>query len=229
MLSSALLGIQFWIFLWAPINGRALQVSLGYMLFPLVMVIFGVILYRERLALYQKIAVFLAVLGVGNLLYRVGSVSWEALVVCLGYPAYFIVRKKLHTNNLGGLWFDCLLMFPLALYAALGGESGVAIFAIRPPLIPLVIILGLLSAVSMTLIIIANKLLPFGLFGMLNYVEPVLLVIVSLLLGERILPDEMFTYASIFIAIVILALGTLRSGSSRLPKKCKVPKVPPEK
>ncbi|MFP3345407.1 EamA family transporter RarD, partial [Halomonas sp. SIMBA_159] len=56
-LSAFLLGVQFWLFMWAPINGRALPVSLGYFMMPLVMVVLGRFVYQDRLSGLQKIAV----------------------------------------------------------------------------------------------------------------------------------------------------------------------------
>nr|BFE96203.1 hypothetical protein GCM10020185_67390 [Pseudomonas brassicacearum subsp. brassicacearum] len=71
--SSALMGAQLWLFMWAPLNGYSLDVSLGYFLLPLSMVLTGRIVYGERLSYLQKVAVFFATLGVFNELYQVGG------------------------------------------------------------------------------------------------------------------------------------------------------------
>lgn len=209
-LSSFLVGVQFWLFMWAPINGKALQLSLGYLLMPLSMVVCGRIFYREVLRPHQKAAVLCALVGVTNQVWQVGSVSREALVVALGFPAYFLLRRYLHTDNLGGLWFDILFMTPVAALAVYDGPAGLQAFAERPALGVFVPALGLLSAVAFLLYILASKFLPLGLFGLLSYVEPVLLVMVSLLLGEQITLKEMPTYGFIGIAMIILAIGGMR-------------------
>jgi len=72
IVSSALLGVQLWLFMWAPLNGYSLDVSLGYFLLPLAMVLTGRIVYGDSLSYLQKIAVFFAILGVANELYQVG-------------------------------------------------------------------------------------------------------------------------------------------------------------
>ena len=114
LLSSALLGVQLWLFMWAPLNGRSLDVSVGYFLLPLTMVLTGRLVWGEQLSYLQRIAVFLAALGVVNELYQAGGFSWATLVVIIGYPVYFIVRKYLKTDHLGGLWLDMALMLPVA-------------------------------------------------------------------------------------------------------------------
>lgn len=73
-LTSALLGVQLWLFLWAPLHGKALKVLLGYVLLPMNMVLAGRLIFREWLSLLQKLAVACAMLGVGNALYQVGGV-----------------------------------------------------------------------------------------------------------------------------------------------------------
>ena len=204
VLSSALLGVQLWLFMWAPLNGYSLDVSLGYFLLPLAMVLTGRIAYGERLSYLQKVAVFFASVGVVNELYQVGGFSWATLVVVVGYPLYFVLRKWLKTDNLGGLWLDMTLMLPLAYWFVQGGEQGFGVFDLYPALAWLIPLLGLISASALVVYIIASRLLPFSLFGLLSYVEPVLLLGVALLLGESIKPGEWLTYIPIWMAVVVL-------------------------
>jgi chloramphenicol-sensitive protein RarD len=201
-LSSILLGAQLLVFMWAPLHGRSLEVSLGYFLLPLTMVITGRIVYGERPSRLQKIAAFLALIGVGNELLRLGSFSWATLLVAGGYPFYFILRRKLAIDNLGGLWFDMTLMLPIGLWFILSGDPTVVRQV--PMLYLLIPLLGVISASALVCYIIASRLLPFSLFGLLSYVEPVLLVAVALLLGESISREEWPTYLPIWLAVLVL-------------------------
>ncbi|MFZ6047698.1 EamA family transporter RarD [Pseudomonas sp. CR3202] len=208
--SSALLGVQQWLFLWAPINGRGLQVSLGYFLLPLTMLMVGVVFYRERLTGLQKAAGASALLGVAHELIQVGGFSWEALLVAFGFPVYFMLRRKLNTANLGGLWFDMLFTLPFACWFVLGQQATVAQFEQAPRLYVLVIFLAVISAAAFMAYTTASRLLPFSLFGLLGYVEPVLMVVAALLIGERIAPHEWLTYIPIWLAVGLLALEGVR-------------------
>ncbi|MEE4632673.1 EamA family transporter RarD [Pseudomonas alliivorans] len=204
LLSSVLLGAQLLIFMWAPLHGRSLEVSLGYFLLPLSMIMTGRVVYGEHLSYLQKIAAAFAAIGVGHELWRLGSFSWETLLVAGGYPLYFVLRRRLKTDNLGGLWFDMLFMLPIGLWFIANGHP----LAIQqtPLLYLLIPVLGIISASALVSYIIASRLLPFSLFGLLSYVEPVLLVGVALLLGESISRDEMLTYIPIWIAVGVLIL-----------------------
>ncbi|WP_341520603.1 EamA family transporter RarD [Pseudomonas sp. G.S.17] len=200
--SSLLLGAQLLIFMWAPLHGRSLEVSLGYFLLPLTMIITGRIVYGERLSRLQKIAAFCAMIGVGNELLRLGSFSWETLLVALGYPIYFVLRRKLAIDNLGGLWFDMTLMLPVGVWFIVSGNP--AAIQQAPMLYLLIPLLGVISASALVSYIVASRLLPFSLFGLLSYVEPVLLVGVALLLGESISREEWMTYLPIWLAVLVL-------------------------
>lgn len=208
--SSALLGVQQWLFLWAPINGRGLQVSLGYFLLPLVMLMVGVVFYRERLTALQKAAGASALLGVAHQLIEVGGFSWEVLLVAFGFPAYFMLRRKLDTANLGGLWFDMLFTLPFACWFVLGQQATLAQFEQTPRLYILVIFLAVISAAAFMAYTTASRLLPFSLFGLLGYVEPVLMVVAALFIGERIASHEWLTYIPIWLAVGLLALEGTR-------------------
>ena len=202
--SSALVGLQLWLFLWAPLNGHSLDVSLGYFLLPLTMILTGRVVYGEHLSHLQKIAAALATFGVANEVYRVGGFSWTTLVVAIGYPLYFVLRKRIGTDNLGGLWMDMLLLMPAAFLFVQTGEHGFDVASQREALYTLIPLLGLISALALISYIMASRMLAFSQFGLLSYVEPVLLVCVALLLGESISAGQWLTYLPIWLAVMVL-------------------------
>ena len=204
--TSWLMGVQLWLFLWAPLHGRSLEVSMGYFLLPLAMVLTGRLVYGERLSRLQKVAVACAALGVGHELYQNGSFAWETLLVTIGYPIYFVLRRRCRTDHLGGLWCDMCLLLPWALYFVIQGPLSSADLQAHPGLYALIPVLGAISASALIAYVLASRLLPFSLFGLLSYVEPVLLVGVALLLGETIGPDQWLTYLPIWAAVLVLVL-----------------------
>jgi len=207
--SSLLLGIQLWLFLWAPLHGHAMNVSLGYFMMPLVMVLIGRFYYKDQLNVWKKTAIGLAFIGVAHAVFQAGGIAWTSLLVCLGYPYYFVLRTQFKTDNLGGLWFDMLLMLPLALYFAGTGAAFSEMTESNGRLSLLVLLLGVMSASALIAYILSSRLLPFSLFGLLGYVEPVLLVIVAFLVGEQIAPKEWPSYIAIWLALCLLAMEGL--------------------
>lgn len=225
LLSSFMLGVQLWLFMWAPGNGYGLAVSLGYFMMPITMVIVGRIAFQDRMSRFQQIACLLAVLGILNQLAISQTLAWPTLVVCVGYPVYFWLRRKTDTNNIGGLWFDMLLSLPVSGYFILQGGYVIGELASSLHIVWLVAGMGLLSALALGFQALSAPLLNLSLFGLLVYVEPVLLLAVSLLLGDVISLAEWPTYIATWLAVVVLMLEGIRSLKRQRAVRTGVPAV----
>ncbi|HEY2020054.1 EamA family transporter RarD [Paraburkholderia sp.] len=211
VLASALLGTQLWLFLWAPLHGRMLEVSLGYFLLPLVMVLVGRFHYHERLDTLQWLAVACAAIGVGHELWVTGAFSWPTLVVALGYPPYFVLRRRIDLDSLAIFTVEMALLLPVAVVFIVAGGSLQAIAGRVDMWCLLLPGLGALSTVALASYLRASRLLPVALFGILGYVEPVLLVLVSVtLLRETLSATQLATYVPIWIAVALTALHSVR-------------------
>lgn len=213
MVSAGIIGVQLWLFVWAPLHQKALDVSMGYFLLPMSMAVVGRFLYKERLSRVQTAALAVAGVGVLHELARTGSFSWVTAVVMLGYPPYFVLRRSLRVGSLSALWYDMLLLAPPALFILYAQDISVASqFASFPRLWALVPLLGVISSAALIAYISASRMLPLGLFGILGYVEPVLLFWVAFLfLGEPMAPAAWFTYVPIWLAMLLLAIEGLHS------------------
>jgi chloramphenicol-sensitive protein RarD len=138
-------------------------------------------------------------------------VSWETWLVAIGYPLYFALRRRLRTEQLGGHWVDMALAVPVATWFVLRAPSTLPVVAGDGALAALVLLVGVLSAVALALYMAASGLLPMGLFGLLTYVEPVLLALVAWLLGERLAPGQWLLYGLVFAAVAVLVADGLRT------------------
>ncbi|MDO2934056.1 EamA family transporter RarD [Paeniglutamicibacter sulfureus] len=206
--ASSLVGVQLWLFMYAPMNGFALATSLGYFLLPLVMVVVGRAAFAERLSRGQKIAVALAVLGVGHQVVFAGGLAWPTLLICLGYPVYFAARRAARFESNAAFTLEILFLTPLAVYFILTGVRGP-----EAAIVP-VLSIGVLGALAMFLYLGAASMLSLSLFGLLSYVEPVLLLVAAVAMGEQLFLRDAFTYAPIVLALVILAADGFRSARS---------------
>jgi len=209
--AAALLGLQLLLFLWSPLHGRLLEVSLGYFLLPLAMVLVGRFVYHERLEPLQWLAVACAAVGVAHELWTTHAFSWPTLVVCCGYPPYFILRRRIHADSFVIFAVEMILLLPVAIYYA-WADASLAVIDTRPWLAFLFLPgLGVISTVALGSYLKASRLLPMALFGILGYVEPVLLVFVSvLLLGEHFGARQLATYLPIWLAVALTALHSAR-------------------
>ncbi|MGW2654125.1 EamA family transporter RarD [Streptomyces sp. NPDC001478] len=203
---AALLGLQLWLFGWAPRSGHGLDLSLGYLILPLVMVVVSVGLYREKLSRRRIAAVLCAAAGVAAAVVLADGLSWPTLLVALGLPLYFVSRRAFALDSAAAQLFELGAMLPFSVFV-LAAKPSLGTVVHRPRLIAGLVLLGLLSAAGFALYLTAGRVLPFSLFGVLSYVEPVLLVLVSLtFLGEPWRPADTFVYLPICAGLVLLAL-----------------------
>lgn len=207
LLSALLFGTQTWLFVWAPLHQKALDVSLGYFLLPLIMVLVGRVFYKEHLSWVQRFAVGFAALGVVHEFWQIGSFSWATALVAFGYPPYFMLRRYLRIGAITSLWFDFSFLLMPVLYVLLSQDISVSSqFLQAPRLFWQVPLFGIISSIALVGYLSASRMLPLGLFGLLGYVEPILLFWVAfLLLGEPISAQEWWTYIPIWVAVGLLA------------------------
>jgi chloramphenicol-sensitive protein RarD len=125
--SGLALSINWLFFIWAVNVGRVVETSLGYFMTPLVNVLFGAIFLRERLTRWQLISVLLALVGVLNLTLGFGKSPWVAMILCVSFGIYGLLRKKSGTRPIPGLFLETTLLTPIALLYLLNLQPGGAL------------------------------------------------------------------------------------------------------
>lgn len=203
--TAPMLAIQMWLFGWAPQSGYTLDLTLGYFLLPLVMVVIGKFLYNEKLTPLSYLAAAVATIAVAWEIARVGTLSWVTLVVCIGYPAYFVVRRHFQTDGVGALVWEMTLSVPVAIWF-FATHANFQLLARRPLLILILTLMMAISIIGTVLYVVAAKLLPYGVFGLLSYLEPALVTVVAVIIGERISGTQWGTYIGMWTAVSILTL-----------------------
>ena len=203
---------QFWLFMWAPVNGQGVQTAMGYFLFPLMMVVFGCVLFGEKLSRLQWLAVGFAALGVGSEIVRTQSVSWATLWVCGTYPLYYIIRRLQNVGAVTGLLVDLTIFAPFALaYLFFIAPSSLALVGGSGFFIVMLAGLGILSVLAMKTNVDASQMLPVNVYGMMSYIEPALLFILAVtVLGNPFESAMIYSYGLIWVGIVFLIVHGVR-------------------
>lgn len=202
-----LVSAQLWLFSWAPLNGRGLQVALGYFLLPLVLVVIGRLLYKDTLLWWHWLAAGIAAVGVVFEFVRVGSISWETMLVAFGYPVYFVLRRAINMNHIGGMFWEFLLFAPLALVFVVREMANGYTMTANPSLYWFAPLFGAWTGVALVCYLLASRYLAISIFGLLSYLEPALLVVASILIGERIAPEEWPMYITVWVAVAVIIAG----------------------
>lgn len=210
LLGTADAGSQFWLFMWAPLNGEGINIAMGYFLFPLVMALLGRLFLKERLSGIQKIALLLAACGVVHELWHTQSFSWTSLWVCLIYPFYYLSRKAMNIPALQGITFDtALISIPCLIYLIYQGDT-FSLIAEETRYWYLLPLMGIVCAVSLSTNLKSSQQIPVSIFSVLSYIEPLLLFLTAIfVLDTAITTSDYFTYVPIWLSLGLLGVNGL--------------------
>ena len=207
--TAAILGTQQWLFTWAPGQGRGLQVALGYFIMPIMLALIGRLVFKERLGPWRIAAVAVAAVAVIYQIVLVGGLSWETLVVAIGYPVYFTMRRFAGIGGSAGLAAEMMLALPVAILLLVLDDPTLRTLTSLGTAASM-IGFGILASIGLLLYIGSSQMLPMSVFGLLSYLEPILLAVAAaLVLMEPLSAQELPTYITIGVALVLLAVESL--------------------
>ena len=174
------------------------------------MMLVGRIWFKERLGGPQRLAVTLACAGVACQLWRNGAFSWATVWVFGTYPLYYLLRRKLGVPSLIGLLIDLIIITPCMLVYIVFFSDSPGMIAAQPSLIAFIILIGINSALAMYLNLQANNMLPMAVFGMLSYLEPILLFVIAVLwLDEPLENSALAGYGLIWLGLSVMIANSL--------------------
>lgn len=214
-LSACLLTTNWFVYVWAVQNGRVVESSLGYFINPLLNVLLGVMVLRERLRRLEWAAVGLAVLGVLWLTWQVGQPPWVALALAASFALYGLIRKTAPLGPLEGLTMENLVLAPIVIPALLAwtvwGSGALNQPSTTPTLTLWILAAGPLTALPLLLFAAGARRLRLATLGLVQYLGPSL----QLLLGvwvfhEPFDGDRLVGFAFIWGALAMYSASSLR-------------------
>lgn len=173
-IAALMIAFNWFVFIYSIQINRATESSLGYFIFPLVSVIFGVVLFREKLGRAQMFAVMLAAVAVLILTYGLGQVPWIALSVSVSFGIYGVIKKSLSIPAIVTVTLEVLLLSPIALmilYLHHASDSG-GQFGQSLSVSLLLILSGPMTATPLILFSYATRRVALATVGILQYINP---------------------------------------------------------
>lgn len=213
-LSGLFIAFNWGLYIWAVNAGHVVEASLGYFINPLLNVVLGVLLLRERLSRGQWVAVACAAAGVLWLTFHYGSFPWIALALAGSFGMYGLLRKVTAIDSLPGLGIESSYLLLPALALLLWGEwhgQGGVLGAWWPWLDLLLVLGGALTALPLIGFAYAVRRVPLSTVGLLQYVAPTLQLLCGVLVfGEPFGRDRAIGFVLIWLALAIYAGDGLR-------------------
>lgn len=213
LLSVLFLSANWLIFIWAISNEMALEASLGYFINPLMSVAMAVLILREKLDKSKLIAILFALLGVGYIIVRTGTLPWVALLLAFCFAMYGLLHKKFGIDGYAGLTVETLLALPIALiyFWVLANNDAMVFGSGDWQLDGALMLAGFVTVAPLMLFLLALPLLTLTTIGLLQYVAPTMQFFVSVyILGEALSMDKLIGFIFIWIGLFIYSSGQVR-------------------
>jgi chloramphenicol-sensitive protein RarD len=204
--TTLLIGLNWYLFVFAINENRILEASLGYFINPLVNVVLGLVVLRERLRPAQGFAVGLAALGVLILTVRFGHVPWLALALAVSFGFYGLLRKTVGADALVGLTVEVAFLFPIALgYLVREAWLGQGHFSFGVPSPTLLLVAaGPVTVLPLLWFTHAARRLRYTAIGVLQYLAPTgQFLLATTLYREPFTPAHLAAFGCIWAALAI--------------------------
>lgn len=218
--AGVLIAINWLTYTYGVLSGQAIEASLGYFINPLVSVLLGVILLKERLRPLQWTAVAIGFVAVIVLAVAYGRVPWIALILAFSFGFYGFVKNRVGATvaAVTSLTVETVVLTPLALVAVASlGAAGMLTVAVNGPgHFWLLAASGIVTAVPLLFFGASARRLPMTMIGMLQYMTPLLQFLLAVtVLGEHMGPERWAGFGIVWLALVVLTADMLLAGRRR--------------
>jgi len=218
LLAACVVTVNWLTYVWAVNAGFIIETSLGYFINPLVSVAMGVVLFRERLRVWQWLPIGLAATGVLYLTFVYGEVPWIALTLALSFASYGLIKKKAPLGALDGLALETGILFiPAVVYLCVAETQGQGMFLHVPWHLNLLLIgTGVVTISPLILFASATRRIPLSLVGILQYIAPTLQFLVGVLLYDETVGGRLTGFVFVWVALLIFMIeGIVHARRSR--------------
>lgn len=212
-LAALLVGSNWLVFLWAVAHRQVLASSLGYFLTPLVNVLLGLLVLKERLNLLEWLSVALALAAIANEVAALGGLPWVSLFLAATFGSYGLVRKQVPVDAVSGLWLETLAMLPVCgLYALWQAQQGHPVFAAHDTATTLLLVgAGILTALPLMAFAAATQRLALVTVGMLMYINPTLQFLTAVrVFGEPVPAGRLLSFGLIWLGLGVFSWSAWR-------------------
>jgi chloramphenicol-sensitive protein RarD len=211
--TSALITVNWMLYIWAVANEHIVDASLGYYVNPFVNVIFGVLFLKERLSKMQIIAILFAFFGVAYLTYSYGTFPLIAIVLACTFSLYALLRKKARVEAMPALTVETALALPLAIgfliMTFVNHANSYQLSDISTVL--LIMLAGPITAIPLWLFGKAAETVSLTTLGFIQYLSPTLQLIIGILLFKEAFTNaHIVCFSAIWVGVIIYTVHLVR-------------------
>ena len=219
VLSGLTISINWVVFVWAVANDHILDTSLGYFGTPLINVLLGYLILKERLNVAQVVAVTVAAAGTFYLAWYLGRPPWIAMTLAVSFGVYGLLRKRLKVGPmLGLLWETALMYLPALAYLLwLSSRAEMQFLNVSAGIDALLIGSAVVTVLPLIWFNMAAQKLPLSILGFFQYIGPSLSFLIAVFLyGEQFTAGHAVAFSCIWLALALVSIEPFRRARRRL-------------
>lgn len=218
MLLTAVAGVLIYVnwqtYLFGALTGHVIETSLGYFINPIVTVLLGVVVLRERLRLLPWIAVGIAVAAVLVIVVGYGAFPWIALTLAFSFGFYGLVKKQIGpaVDAVSGLTLESMWLLPVAVIQLIfvANLTGITLGTAGVLHTVLLLLAGAVTAVPLLLFASGARRVPLTVIGLLQFVAPIIQFIIGVwVLHEPMTLERWVGFALVWVALVMLSVDSI--------------------
>jgi chloramphenicol-sensitive protein RarD len=208
-LAAVFILVNWSVFIYATLSEHIVEAALGYFTNPIVTVLLGVVVLRERLRPAQWAAIGVSAIAVVILAVGYGSFPWIALSLAFSFGLYGLVKKRVgdRVDAIGGLTLETAVLAPIAVVALviIGLTTGITLGTGPPVHTALLLSVGVITAVPLLLFAAAARRIPLVYLGLVQFLAPVMQLITgAVILHEPMPPERWIGFGVVWVALAIL-------------------------
>ncbi len=208
--SSLLIGLNWGLYVWATTHHATLEASLGYYINPLLNMVVGLWLFRERIARLGWIAIGLAAIGVAIQAAALGRPPWISLMLAFSFCAYGVIRKRAPVDAQAGLFVECLLLMPFGLiFVGWLTMQGQGVAFDDPVHLAWAIANGPATVLPLALFAWAARRMPLSTLGFIQFLAPTLQFAVGVWAGEHFTALRGVSFGFIWAGAAVFVLAAV--------------------
>ena len=209
-LASIMITVNWGLFIWAIQNGHVLDSSLGYYINPLIAVLLGVLLFKERLNRWQLIAIGFALAGVAILVVKLGRFPWISFALALTFAIYGALKKTIRVTSIVSLAVETAIILPAAvgfiLFRQMSSQGALGSGSATISL--LLIAAGAVTAIPLLLFAEGARRIPLATLGFTQYISPTLMFILGVFVYHEAFEwVNAISFGLIWLAVLIYSIS----------------------
>ncbi|HGA3925771.1 TPA: EamA family transporter RarD [Streptococcus agalactiae] len=209
--ASILISINWLVYIFAVTHGHATEASLGYYMMPIISILLSVLVLREHLARVVGLAILIAIMGVGILVYQTGHFPLISLTLALSFGFYGLLKKSISLSSDFSMLVESSFIAPFAfIYIVFFAKDFLTDYNILQ--LVLLSLSGIITAVPLLLFAEAIKRAPLNIIGFIQYINPTIQLLLALFIfKETIVSGEVIGFIFIWLAILVFSIGQVHT------------------